>query len=246
MTEQLTKGFLPVPQLLNLLGALIFQGTIRTSSRAVALRCIAHVAATYCYDFCKYFFADSPTTEQMGAEEKQKETAQQPSEGHSDNLAGLFPPLFAKLLELVDFPDPLIRGNVAQLIGSFIKGFLSSHFPLTKPEFERMMAQKADGIDDSAPEGPAVETKAIEKKGEGENLEQPQDCVVDLVKLIEMLLSRLDDESANTSAMACRALRECFPTIADSHLALTMCTDILEHIFRRLKSETYWLVKTEV
>lgn len=224
----------------------MLKGTIKTSSRAAAIRCLGEIASIYCLEFCKYFFrptaADAPPQSDPTAATSDKEATR-----GGKRFVGLVPPLFAELLDLLDYPDPLIRGNICHVLGSFLKGFLSSQLPVKKSEFEALVSRGS--AEDATPTtkeskgdtGGATEHKKGEKEGEDEDV-----LLVHFEKLIAILLSELEDESANTCATACRAIGECFPAIANSHLALSQCLDIVETVLRNLKAETYWLVKTEV
>ena len=220
---------------MDLLGSLVLKGTIKTSSRAAAIRCLGEIAATYCFEFCKYFFTqtqpqpESPPAEHSGEEGRKSKK----------RFVGLVPPLFAELLDLLDYPDPLIRGNICHVLGDFLKGFLTSQLPVKKTEFDRLLSSNGNQTDEQPKEKSNIEQ-------DGAKPEEEEPPIVDLEKLIGVLLSELSDESANTCAMACRAIEECFPAIANSHLALTRCLEIVETVLRELKAETYWLIKTEV
>ncbi len=198
---------------------------MRTGSRAVILQCLSYIALHYPHLFASHFSLIDQGMK-VGANqhnlaesiEKQIESCENKEDQYVNNNRS-----FTELLDLVTFPDPLVRGSAAQVISCFIAGILQN--PNTKVC--------------------TVKVNKNEDKQESMLERIPVIDLLDMDKLVKVLLSLLLDESANTRKMTCRALMTCFNSIAGSKFALHSLK-ILYALLDSIRDDTYWLVKTEV
>lgn len=164
----------------------------------MVLQCLSYLALHYTQSFCDYFRLDSGAGHTEAEKPEPSPTSTEPPKSYTEEQHTM-----KELLQLVTFADPLIRGNLAHVIASFISGLLRN-----------------------------PHTIAI-RKTEDEQSVLGSDAIDLPSLINDYLLRLLLDESANVRKMVCRALVTCFNDIlasAHARCAITILYTLIDSI----------------